>query len=67
MKFLHKYLFKIPLWREIDNVTSYFLISSKKLKAVHLSFQWFNDSRTRELELVTRGFELALLNFNSRF
>ena len=25
-------LFKIPLWREIENVTSYFLISGKNLK-----------------------------------
>ena len=28
-RFLHKFLFKIPLWREIDDATSYFLISSK--------------------------------------
>ena len=25
-------MFKIPLWREIDNATSYFLITSKNLK-----------------------------------
>ena len=25
-------MFKIPLWRGIDNATSYFLISSKNLK-----------------------------------
>ena len=31
-KFLHKCLFKIPLWHEIDNTTSYFLISSKNMK-----------------------------------
>ena len=31
-KFLQKYLFKIPLWREIDNVTTYFLISGKNMK-----------------------------------
>ena len=31
-KFLQKCLFKIPLWREVDNITSYFLISSKNLK-----------------------------------
>ena len=75
---------KIPGYapgREIDNVTSYFLISTKNLKAVYLSFHWSNDCRTREFELVTpgfellirgselvaRGFELALLNFNSCF
>ena len=61
-KFLHKYLFKVPLWREIDNATSYFLISSKNLEAVCLSFHWFNDSLTRESELVTRGFVLVTLN-----
>ena len=37
-KFLHEFLFKIPLLCEIDNVTSYFLISSKNLKLVYLSF-----------------------------
>ena len=52
-------MFTIPLWREIDNVTSYFLISSKTLKAVYLSFHGFNDSRTRGFELVTRGFEIG--------
>ena len=31
-KLLHKCLFKIPLWREIDNATPYFSISSKYLK-----------------------------------
>ena len=31
-KLLHKCLFKIPLRREIDNATSYFLISSKNFK-----------------------------------
>ena len=53
-----------------DNVTSYFLISSKNLKAVYLSFHWFNDSRTHgfervthEFELVTREFELATREF----
>ena len=40
-----------------------FLISSKRLMAVHLSFHWFNDSRTREFELVTRGFELVTPEF----
>ena len=40
-----------------------FLISSKKLKAVYLSFHWFNDSRTRGFELVTRGFELVTREF----
>ena len=35
--FLYKCLFKIPLWREIDNVTFFsFLIFSKNLKAVFL-------------------------------
>ena len=73
-QFLHKHLFRIPLWRETDNITSLFLISRKNLKAVYLSFHWFNDSGTRgfepvtcRLELVTRGFELALLKFNSCF
>ena len=47
----------------IDNVTSYLLISSKNLKAVYLSFHWFNDSRTRGLELVTTGFELVTREF----
>ena len=55
-KFLHKYLFKIPLRREIDNVTYYFLISSKNLKAVYLRFHWFTDSWTRGFELLTREF-----------
>ena len=63
MKFLHKCLFKIPLWRKIDNVTSYFLISSKNMKAVYLSFHWFNDSWTRGFELVTREFELVTRGF----
>ena len=40
-----------------------FLISSKKLKAASLSFIWFNDSRTREFELLTRGFELITRGF----
>ena len=31
MKSLHKCFFKILLWREINNVTSYFLISSENL------------------------------------
>ena len=44
--------------RKIDNVTSYVLLFTKKLKAVYLSFRWFNDSLTRGFELVTRGFEL---------
>ena len=66
-KFLHKCLFKIPLWRKIDNVTSYFLISSKNLKAVYLSFHWFNDSRTRGFELVTREFELVTRGFELEF
>ena len=74
-------MFKIRLQREIDNATFYFLNSSKALKALYLSFDWFNDSQTREFELVarefeltirefelvTRGFELALLTFNSCF
>ena len=47
----------------IDNVTSYLLISSKNLKAVYLSFHWFNDSRTRGFELVTTGFELVTREF----
>ena len=62
-KFLHKCLFKIPLWREIGNITSYFFISSKHLKANYLSFYWFNDSQTRGFELVTRGFELVTGGF----
>ena len=37
-KFLHKCLFKIPLWRENDNGTSYILISGKNSKAVYWSF-----------------------------
>ena len=30
--FIHKCLFKIPLWRKIDNASSCFIISSKNLK-----------------------------------
>ena len=63
-------MLKIPLWREIDSITPYFLISSKNLKAAYLSFHWFNDSRTRGFELVTRefehvtrGFELVICEF----
>ena len=77
-KFLLKCLFKIPLWRQIDNVI---LISFKNLKGAYLSFHWFSDCWTRRFELAslgferaargfelgTRGFEPALLNFNSRF
>ena len=54
---------KIPLRSENDNVTSYFLICSKNLKAVYLSFHGFNDSRTRKFKLVTRGFELVTRGF----
>ena len=75
--FLRKQLFKVPLWGEIDKVTSDFLISSKYLKAVYLSFHWSNDFRThgcelathefeietREFEVVTRGFELVTCEF----
>ena len=50
------------MWRKIDNIT-YFLISSKNLKDVYLSFYWFNDSWAREFELVTRGFELVTRGF----
>ena len=56
-------MLKIPLWREIDNVTYYFLISSKNLKDVYLNFHWFNDSWTRGFELVTRWFELVTREF----
>ena len=56
-------LFKIPLWLEIDNATSYFLISSKHFKTLYLSCHWFSASRTREFELVTRGFELVTRGF----
>ena len=45
------------------NVTSYFLISSKNLKAISLSYHWFNDSWTRGFKLVTRGFELVTRGF----
>ena len=62
-KSLHKCLFKIPLWRKIDNVTAHFLISSKNLKALYLNFHWFNDSRTRKFELVTPGFEIVTRGF----
>ena len=62
-KFLHKCMFKIPLWREIDNITYYFLISSINLKAVYLSFHWFNYSWTRGFKLVTGGFELVTGGF----
>ena len=31
---LHKCLFKTPLWRQIDNATSYFLISSKDFSKI---------------------------------
>ena len=39
------------------------LISSKNLKAVYLSFHRFNDSGTREFELVTGEFELVTRGF----
>ena len=60
---VHKSLFKIALWRKTDNVTYYFIISSKTLKAVCLSIHWFNDSWTRGFELVTRKFELVTCEF----
>ena len=47
----------------IDNVTYYLLISSKNLKAVYLSFPWYNDSWTGEFELITRKFELVTRGF----
>ena len=40
-KFLHKCLFKIPLWREIDTAISYFSISIKNLK-------WKQDFHTNK-------------------
>ena len=40
-----------------------FLILSKNLKGVYLSFHWFNDSQTRGFELVTRVFELVPRGF----
>ena len=42
-KFLHKCLFKIPLWREIDNASSYFLISNKNFSKIiwgSVTFLW---------------------------
>ena len=36
-------------------------------KVFYLSFHGLNDSGTLRFELVTRGFELALLNFNLCF
>ena len=73
------FLRKVPLWGEIDKVTSDFLISSKNLKAVYLSFHWSNDFwthgcglpthefeiETREFELVTCEFELLTCELNS--
>ena len=44
----------------IDDITYYFLISTINLKGVYWSFHWFNDSWTREFELVTRGLPLPL-------
>ena len=64
-KFLHKYVFKIPLWREFDKITCNFLISSINLKIIYLSFHWFNDSWTCGHELVTRGFELVTRGFEN--
>ena len=63
-KFLHKCLFNIPLWCKIDNVTSYFLISSKNLKAVYFIFYWFNDSWTRRFELMTYEFQFVTRDLN---
>ena len=65
---LPEMLFKIPLWRQIDNITSYILICSKTLKVLYLSFCWFNDSHGFELlnrgfELITCGFELVTPGF----
>ena len=62
-KLLHKYLFEIPLWCEVDSITYYFLISSINLKAVYLNFNQFNDSWTLGFELVTCGFELVTYGF----
>ena len=65
--FLKEILTKILVWNSfvtrIDNVTYYFLISSKNLKAVYLSFHWFNHSWTPGFELGTRGFELVTRGF----
>ena len=47
----------------MDNATSYFLISIKNLKAAYLGFHWYNDSRTRGSELVTRKFKLVTSGF----
>ena len=65
---LPEMFFKIPLWRQIDNITSYILICSKTLKVLYLSFCWFNDSHGFELlnrgfELITCGFELVTPGF----
>ena len=59
---------KLPRFQKFLLRIRKFLISRlHKLKAVYLNFDWFNDSRTRGFELLTRGFELELLNFNSYF
>ena len=69
-KFSHKFLHKSytnsytnsyanPLWREIDDITYYFLVSSINLKAVYLGFHCFSDSWTRGFELATRRLELV--------
>ena len=51
------------MWHGIDNVTSYFLIPSKNLKAVYLSFHWINGSPTRGFELANRGSEFVTREF----
>ena len=40
-----------------------FLISCKNLKAVYLSFHWFDDSWTRGFKLATRKFGLVIHGF----
>ena len=61
-KFLHKCLFKIPLWREIDNITSYILISSENLKWK----QHFHTDRFRNYQLLNMAVWWGLISRRGR-
>ena len=57
IQFLHKYLFKIPLWCEIDNAISYFLISSKNLKWKQHFQTWKSKTRVTSYEFKSTSYE----------
>ena len=53
--------------RIVEQFRIYDLSKWGTFKAVYFSFHWLNYSWTCRFEVVTCGFELALLNFNSCF